>query len=108
MAGWRLGYGAGPKPLIGAMAVVQSQSTSNPCSINQAAAAALNGPQELVAQWYDAFQPRRDFVVERLNAIPGISCRPEGAFYRFASCTGLIGRRTPAGGVIDGDSAFCR
>lgn len=110
MTGWRLGYGAGPQSLIAAMAVVQSQSTSNPCSISQAAAvAALNGPQELVAQWRDAFQRRRDFVVERLNAIEGISCRrPEGAFYTFASCAGLIGRRTPAGGVIDSDSAFCR
>lgn len=110
MTGWRLGYGAGPKSLIAAMAVVQSQSTSNPCSISQAAAvAALNGPQELVARWRDAFQRRRDFVVERLNAIEGISCRsPEGAFYTFASCAGLIGRRTPAGGLIDGDSAFCR
>ncbi|MCM2313408.1 MAG: pyridoxal phosphate-dependent aminotransferase [Steroidobacteraceae bacterium] len=110
MTGWRLGYGAGPKALIGAMAVVQSQSTSNPCSISQAAAvAALNGPQELVAQWRDAFQRRRDFVVERLNAIEGISCRrPDGAFYTFASCAGLIGRRTPAGAVIDSDSAFCR
>ena len=110
MTGWRLGYGAGPKSLTAAMAVVQSQSTSNPCSISQAAAvAALNGPQELVTQWRDAFQRRRDFVVERLNAIEGISCRrPEGAFYTFASCAGLIGRRTPAGGVIDGDSAFCR
>ena len=110
MTGWRLGYGAGPKSLIAAMAVVQSQSTSNPCSISQAAAvAALNGPQALVAQWRDAFQRRRDFVLERLNAIEGISCRrPEGAFYTFASCAGLIGRRTPAGGVIDGDSAFCR
>lgn len=110
MTGWRLGYGAGPKSLIAAMAVVQSQSTSNACSISQAAAAAaLNGPQDLVAQWRGAFQRRRDFVVERLNAIEGISCRrPEGAFYTFASCAGLIGRRTPAGGVIDGDSAFCR
>lgn len=110
MTGWRLGYGAGPKALIGAMAVVQSQSTSNPCSISQAAAvAALNGPQELVAQWRDAFQRRRDFVVDRLNAMAGISCRrPEGAFYTFASCAGLIGRRTPAGAVIDSDSAFCR
>lgn len=110
MTGWRLGYGAGPKSLIAAMAVVQSQSTSNPCSISQAAAvAALNGPQDLVAQWRDAFQRRRDFVVQRLNAIEGLSCRrPEGAFYTFASCAGLIGRRTPSGAVIDGDSAFCR
>lgn len=110
MTGWRLGYGAGPKPLVSAMAVVQSQSTSNPCSISQAAAvAALEGPQDLVQQWRGAFQRRRDLVVERLNAIEGISCpRPEGAFYTFAGCAGLIGRRTPAGAVIDSDSAFCR
>ncbi|MBW7926340.1 MAG: pyridoxal phosphate-dependent aminotransferase [Burkholderiaceae bacterium] len=110
MTGWRLGYGAGPKSLIAAMAVVQSQSTSNPCSISQAAAvAALNGPQDLVAQWRDAFQRRRDLVLERLNAVEGITCRrPEGAFYTFASCAGLIGRRTPSGAVIDSDSAFCR
>ena len=100
----------GPKPLIAAMAVVQSQSTSNPCSISQAAAVeALAGPQQIVGQWRDAFQRRRDFVVERLNAIEGIVCpRPQGAFYTFASCAGLIGRRTPDGKPIDSDSAFCR
>ncbi len=110
MTGWRIGYGAGPKALIAAMAVVQSQSTSNPCSISQAAAVeALSGPQEIVGQWCEAFQRRRDFVVDRLNAIEGIVCRrPEGAFYTFASCAGLIGRRTPDGKRIDSDSAFCR
>ena len=110
MTGWRLGYGAGPKALIAAMAVVQSQSTSNPCSISQAAAvAALTGSQETVLQWRDAFQRRRDFVVDRLNAIEGIVCpRPQGAFYTFASCAGLIGRRTPDGTLIDSDTAFCR
>jgi aspartate aminotransferase len=110
MTGWRLGYGAGPKDLIGAMAVVQSQSTSNPCSISQAAAVeALNGPQEIVSQWRAAFQRRRDLVVERLNAIDGIVCpKPEGAFYTFASCAGLIGRRTPDGKQIGSDSDFCR
>ena len=110
MTGWRLGYGAGPKALIAAMAVVQSQSTSNPCSISQAAAVeALTGPQDTVAQWRAAFQRRRDFVVERLNAIEGIVCpRPEGAFYTFASCAGLIGRRSPDGTLIDSDTAFCR
>jgi aspartate aminotransferase len=110
MTGWRLGYGAGPKDLIGAMAVVQSQSTSNPCSISQAAAVeALNGPQEIVSQWREAFQRRRDLVVERLNAIEGIVCpKPEGAFYTFASCAGLIGRRAPDGRRIASDSDFCR
>ncbi|MDQ2136973.1 pyridoxal phosphate-dependent aminotransferase [Alcaligenaceae bacterium C4P045] len=110
MTGWRLGYGAGPKSLIGAMAVVQSQSTSNPCSVSQAAAIeALNGPQEVLAERRAAFQRRRDIVVERLNAIDGITCRkPEGAFYTFASCAGIIGRKTPEGVTIDSDSAFCK
>ena len=110
MTGWRLGYGGGPKALIEAMAVVQSQSTSNPCSISQAAATeALSGPQAIVTEWREAFQHRRDLVVQRLNAIEGISCRrPEGAFYTFASCAGLIGRRTPDGTLIASDAAFCR
>ncbi|HWI84228.1 pyridoxal phosphate-dependent aminotransferase [Ramlibacter sp.] len=110
MTGWRLGYAGGPRSLLSAMAVVQSQSTSNPSSISQAAAvAALTGPQELVTQWRDAFQRRRDFVVAQLNAMPGVSCRrPEGAFYTFANCAGLIGRRAPDGRVIDSDAAFCR
>jgi len=110
MTGWRLGYGGGPAALIAAMAVVQSQSTSNPCSISQAAAIeALNGPQDQLAEWRRTFQRRRDFVVERLNAIGGIACRrPEGAFYTFASCAGLVGRRAPDGTSIDSDIAFCR
>ncbi|CAN1502202.1 COG0436 Aspartate/tyrosine/aromatic aminotransferase [Burkholderiaceae bacterium] len=110
MTGWRLGYGGGPKALIEAMAVVQSQSTSNPCSISQAAATeALSGPQAIVTEWREAFQHRRDLVVQRLNAIEGISCRrPEGAFYTFASCARLIGRRTPDGTLIASDAAFCR
>lgn len=109
MTGWRLGYGAGPKALIAAMAVVQSQSTSCPSSISQAAAIeALSGPQDSVAQRCAAFQRRRDFVVERLAAIDGVVCRrPEGAFYTFASCAGLLGRRTPDGTLIDSDTAFC-
>jgi aspartate aminotransferase len=110
MTGWRLGYGGGPKALIAAMAVVQSQSTSNPCSISQAAAVeALAGPQDTVLQWRGAFQRRRDFVVDRLNEVEGIVCRrPEGAFYTFASCAGVLGRRTRDGMPIDSDSAFCR
>jgi aspartate aminotransferase len=110
MTGWRLGYGGGPKALIAAMAVVQSQSTSNPCSISQAAAIeALSGPQDTVYERREAFQRRRDFVVERLNAIDGIDCRrPEGAFYTFANCAGVIGRRAPDGTLIDSDAAFCR
>ncbi|MFC0219495.1 pyridoxal phosphate-dependent aminotransferase [Pseudochelatococcus lubricantis] len=110
MTGWRIGYGGGPRELIAAMAVVQSQSTSNPCSISQAAAVeALTGPQDVLAQRREAFRVRRDLVVERLNAIEGIACRrPEGAFYTFASCAGLLGRHTPDGTAIDSDSAFCR
>ena len=110
MTGWRVGYGGGPGSLIAAMAVVQSQSTSNPCSISQAAAVeALAGPQDTVRQWRAAFQRRRDLVVDRLNEIDGIACRrPEGAFYTFASCAGVLGRRTPDGTLIDSDSAFCR
>lgn len=110
MTGWRIGYGAGPRPLIAAMAVVQSQSTSNPSSVSQAAAIeALNGPQEVLAERRASFERRRDLVVEALNAIPGLSCRrPEGAFYTFASCAGVIGRRTPSGQVIGTDTDFCR
>jgi aspartate aminotransferase len=110
MTGWRLGYAGGPRELIAAMAVVQSQSTTNPCSVTQAAAvAALNGPQDLLAERRAAFQRRRDLVVDALNAIDGITCRrPEGAFYTYASCAGLIGRRTPDGTLIDSDAAFCR
>lgn len=110
MTGWRIGYGAGPRELIAAMAVVQSQSTSNPCSVSQAAAVeALTGPQQVVEERRLSFQRRRDLVVDGLNAIPGITCRrPEGAFYTYSSCAGLIGRRTPSGQVIDSDTAFCR
>ena len=110
MTGWRLGYGAGPKALISAMATVQSQSTTNPCSVSQfAATAALNGPQEVLAERREIFRQRRDLVVDRLNAIDGIHCRrPEGAFYTFASCAGLLGRKTPAGDVINSDSDFCQ
>ena len=110
MTGWRVGYGGGPKALIAAMAVVQSQSTSNPSSISQAAAIeALAGPQDTVEEGRQVFQRRRDLVVERLNAIEGIVCsRPQGAFYTFASCAGLIGRRTPDGALISSDADFCR
>ncbi len=109
MTGWRIGYGAGPASLIGAMAVVQSQSTSNPASISQAAAVeALNGPQDEVVARAADFKARRDFVVAALNAIEGIECRvPEGAFYTFASCAGLIGATTPDGKVIESDRDVC-
>ncbi|MFP1645351.1 pyridoxal phosphate-dependent aminotransferase [Pontitalea aquivivens] len=109
MTGWRIGYGGGPEALIRAMGVVQSQSTSCPSSISQAAAvAALNGPQDFLAERRDSFRRRRDLVVEALNAIPGISCRsPEGAFYVFAECGGLLGRTTPEGRVLQTDRDFC-
>ena len=105
MTGWRIGYAGGPAWLIKAMAKLQSQSTSNPCSIAQAAAvAALNGPQDFLAERTIVFQRRRDLVVERLNAIPGIACpTPEGAFYVYPDVSGLIGRTTPAGQRIDTD-----
>ncbi|OZI18174.1 aspartate aminotransferase [Bordetella genomosp. 7] len=110
MTGWRIGYAGGPKPLIGAMAVVQSQSTSNPCSISQAAAIeALDGPQDILAERRRSFQARRDLVVDGLNAIAGLSCRrPEGAFYTYASCAGVMGRRTPGGQVLHTDIDFCQ
>ena len=108
MTGWRIGYGAGPSALIKAMAVVQSQSTSCPSSISQAAAIeALTGPQDVIADRCRSFQQRRDLVVDALNSIEGISCRvPEGAFYTFASCAGLIGKTTPDGRVVEDDTVF--
>lgn len=109
MTGWRLGYGAGPASLIRAMARMQSQNSLNPSSISQAAAvAALNGPQDLVAQRCAEFQLRRDTLLPLLDAIPGLSCtRPDGAFYIYISCAGWIGRRTPGGQVLatDADAA---
>ncbi len=108
MTGWRIGYAAGPVALIKAIAKVQSQSTSNPCSISQAAAVeALNGPQDFIAVHNAVFIERRDMVVELLNAIPGISCpKPDGAFYVYPSCAGAIGKRTPDGTVIQTDDDF--
>jgi aspartate aminotransferase len=95
MTGWRVGFGAGPKWLIKAIAKIQSQSTSNPCSISQAAAVeALTGDQSSLETQKEVFQKRRDMVVEMLNEIPGIECpMPEGAFYVFPSCKGLIGKK---------------
>lgn len=110
MTGWRIGYAAGPAALIRAMAVVQSQSTSCPSSISQAAAVeALTGPQDYLAGRRQSFAARRDLVVAALDAIDGIDCPlPKGAFYTFASCAGLLGRSTPAGERIDTDADFCR
>ncbi|MFV0512462.1 MAG: pyridoxal phosphate-dependent aminotransferase [Jhaorihella sp.] len=108
MTGWRIGYAGGPKPLIDAMRKIQSQSTSNPCTVSQwAALEALNGPQDFIAKNNAAFVRRRDLVVGALNAIPGITCPvPEGAFYVYPSIAGLIGRRTPGGTEIDSDETF--
>jgi aspartate aminotransferase len=108
MTGWRVGYGGGPSALIRAMAIVQSQSTSCASSVSQAAAVeALNGPQEIVRERCRSFESRRNLVVNALNCIDGITCRlPEGAFYAFASCAGLIGKMLPDGRAIDSDTAF--
>jgi aspartate aminotransferase len=109
MTGWRLGYAGGPAPLIAAMAVVQSQSTSCPSSVTQAAAiAALDGPQDFLADRASSFAVRRDLVVDALNDIDGITCRkPEGAFYTFASCEGLMESATPEGNRLNSDRDFC-
>ena len=91
MTGWRIGYAAGPREIINAIRKIQSQSTSNPSSISQAAAVeALNGQQNFIKERAEAFKERRDFVVRSLNNIEGISClTPNGAFYVFPSCKGL-------------------
>jgi len=108
MTGWRIGFAGGPAAVIKAMAKLQSQSTSNPCSIAQAAAtAALNGPQDFLAERNAAFERRRDLVCSMLNQINGVHCpRPDGAFYVYPDVSGLIGKQTPAGKVIDSDEAL--
>ena len=107
-SGWRIGYAGGPVQLIKAMGMIQSQSTSNPCSISQAAAiAALRGPQEFLNDWRKAFQDRRDLVVKMLNEAKGLRCAtPEGAFYVYPNCAGTIGKKTPAGKTIANDTDF--
>ncbi len=108
MPGWRIGYAAGPQPLIKAMTTIQGQSTSNPCSISQAAAlAALTGDQTFLTQRARMFEVRRDLTVRALNDAPGLSCRtPEGAFYVFPSCKGVLGKTTPQGKVLESDEDF--
>jgi aspartate aminotransferase len=110
MTGWRIGYAGGPTELIRAMAKIQSQSTTNPCSISQAAAvAALNGPHDFIAERAQVFKERRDLVVDMLNRAPGLRCqRPEGAFYVYPSCAGVVGRRTPDGAEITDGEGFAR
>ncbi|KSV70809.1 pyridoxal phosphate-dependent aminotransferase [Sinorhizobium sp. Sb3] len=109
MTGWRIGYAGGPRDLIKAMAVVQSQATSCPSSVSQAASvAALTGPQEFLKERTASFQRRRDLVVHGLNAIDGLDCRvPEGAFYTFSGCAGMLGKVTPSGKRIETDTDFC-
>lgn len=105
MTGWRIGYAAGEKKLIKAMGKLQSQSTSNPSSISQAAAVeALSGDQNFLKSRAEVFKKRRDFVVNSLNKIDGITCiKPEGAFYVFPNCTGLIGKKTKNGKALNND-----
>jgi aspartate aminotransferase len=109
MTGWRLGYAAGPVELIKAMGALQSQSTTNPSSISQAAGVeALNGPQDFIPKHNAIFKTRRDLVVKMLNAADGLHCPvPEGAFYVYPSCAGAIGKRTPQGKAIETDTEFC-
>ena len=110
MTGWRIGYAGGPEVLIKAMGKVQSQSTSNPSSISQAAAAAaLDGDHGFLAERNDMFKSRRDMVVDMLNQAHGIRCqKPEGAFYVYPSCAGVIGKKTPDGILIENSEAFAR
>ena len=105
MTGWRIGFAGGPTQLIKAIAKIQSQSTTNPCAIAQAAAtAALNGPQDFLKARVETFRGRRDLVVSMLNQTDGLKCAtPDGAFYVYPDCTGLIGRKTPSGAVLATD-----
>ena len=107
MTGWRVGYAAGPAPLLKAMATIQSQSVTSVCSIAQAATvAALNGPQDNVSRFRQAFEGRRDLVVNGIRQINGLTLSPpEGAFYAYIGCGSLIGRKTPDGAVLEDDAA---
>jgi len=109
MTGWRIGYAGGPKALISAISDIQSHSTSNACSISQAASvAALNGPQEFLQTWKASFAKRRNLVVDALNTVPGLKClKPEGAFYVFPNMKALIGKKTPKGATISNSMEFC-
>ena len=108
MTGWRIGYGAGPLEIIKAMAKIQSQSTTNPSSISQAAAIeALNGPQDFIVERSESFQSRRDFVVKSLNEIKGLSClNPDGAFYVFPNCSKCLNKKDKKGKLLKTDSNF--
>lgn len=108
MTGWRIGYAAGPQPLIDAINKLQSQMSSCPSSISQAAAAeALTGPQDFVTESVSVYRERADLAVARLNAIPGLSClAPDGAFYLYPCCAGVLGKTTPSGKVLTSDLDF--
>ena len=108
MTGWRIGYAGGPEPLIKAMGKVMTQTTSNPCSISQwAAVEALNGTQDFIKPNARLFQERRDLVVSMLNQAKGLKCpTPEGAFYVYPSCAGVIGKTAPSGKLIETDEDF--
>jgi aspartate aminotransferase len=108
MTGWRIGYAGGPEPLIKAMAMIQSQSTTNPAAVSQwAAVEALTGPQDFIAKHNKIFQERRDTVVSMLNQANGIKCpTPEGAFYVYPSCAGTMGRTTTSGKTLASDEDF--
>ena len=108
MTGWRIGYAGGPEPLIKAMAMIQSQSTSNPTAVSQwAAVEALEGPQDFIARHNAIFKERRDLCVSMLNQARGIQCpKPEGAFYVYPSCAGTIGRTAPTGKELATDQDF--
>ncbi|WP_435258306.1 pyridoxal phosphate-dependent aminotransferase [Thioclava sp. FR2] len=108
MTGWRIGYAGGPVALIKAMGTIQSQSTSNPCSVSQyAALEALTGPQDFLAENRKLFERRRDLVVSMLNAAEGVTCpNPEGAFYVYPDISGCIGKATPGGTIITNDEVF--
>ena len=108
MTGWRIGFAGGDATLVSAMAKIMSQSVTNPTSISQwATVAALNGPHDFMEARNQVFKSRRDMVVKMLNEAEGITCRtPEGAFYVFPSCAGLIGKKTPDGKVIENDADF--
>ena len=108
MTGWRIGFAGGPLVLIKAMNMLQSQSTSNPSSVSQAASvAALNGTHDFIAEHNAVFKERRDLVCSMLNQATGLDCpTPEGAFYVYPSCKGVLGKKTPGGKVIENDEDF--
>lgn len=110
MTGWRIGYGVGPSDLIQAMSMAQSQSTSNPCSIAQAASiAALNGPHAFLKEWREILQHRRNLALEKINSIEGLQCtKPTGAFYLYINCAKFMGARTQEGAVIETDTDLCQ